>query len=71
VTINGVSVNDIHNGTGAPPVPGNEAINTDAAPLGDSVDGAADGSWDTLRPGDTVEFSATYTVMQQDIDTLQ
>jgi uncharacterized repeat protein (TIGR01451 family) len=70
VTINGINVNDIHNGTGTPPVPGNELIETDVAPLNDSSDGAANGSWDVLRPGDTIKFTASYTVTQQDIDTL-
>jgi uncharacterized repeat protein (TIGR01451 family) len=71
VTINGVTVSDIHNGTGTPPSPGSEAIFNDAAPLGDSTDTTTNGSWDTLRPGDTIRFTASYLVNQQDIDTLQ
>jgi uncharacterized repeat protein (TIGR01451 family) len=68
VTIAGVSVNDVHSGSGAPPVPGSEALFNDAAPLLDSTDATANGTWDTLRPGDTVRFTATYTVTQTDVD---
>jgi large repetitive protein len=40
----------------------------DAAPLGDSTDSIANGSWDWLAPGDGIEFTAAYTVVQGDID---
>jgi uncharacterized repeat protein (TIGR01451 family) len=71
VTISGVGVNDTHNGTGLVPVPGSEIVTTDVVPLGDSTDASQNGSWDTLRPGDTIRFTATYQVTQGDIDTLQ
>ena len=70
-TLTGVAVADVHGGLGAAPVPGSETLLTDSGPTGDSTDGATDGSWDTLGPGDTVRFSATYTVTQGDIDELQ
>jgi hypothetical protein len=56
------------NGYGTAPVPGNEVIVTDVAPLGDSTDGGVNGTWTTLGPGDTIRFTATYTVDQGDID---
>jgi large repetitive protein len=73
VTINNVSVNDVHNGTGTPhPIPDLETLTTDAAPTGDSTDvTSTDVLWSTLAPGDTVRFRGTYTVTQADIDTLQ
>ena len=70
-TLTNVNVADVHNGNGAAPVPGSEVMFADAAPLGDSVDGSANGVWDTLRPGDEIRFTATYVVNQQDIDLLQ
>ena len=70
-TITGVGINDAHNGYGIDPVPGNEVIFNDIAPLGNSTDAAANASWDTLAPGDSVRFRANYTVVQQDIDLLQ
>ena len=70
VTISAVTASDVHNGSGPLSAIAGEVINTDVAPLGDSTDAAANGSWDTLRPGDTIKFTATYTVTQTDIDTL-
>ena len=67
-----VSVGETFNGFGAPPVPANEALTTDVAPAGDSANGTNnDGVWQTLGIGDTVTFTAPYTVTQQDIDNLQ
>ncbi len=71
VTMTGVSVADTHNGSGTFVGPGNEIIFTDVAPLGDSTDLLTNGNWDTLGPGDTLKFTATYTVTQQDVDLLQ
>lgn len=68
ITIENVTVSDSHNGHGAAPMPGNESgISTSNG----STDAAADGSWDVLRPGDTISFSAQYTAIQSDIDYLQ
>jgi large repetitive protein len=50
-------------------VPGSEALSSDVAPLGDSTDVTSNNnSWSTLAPGDTVTFTASYTVSQADID---
>jgi large repetitive protein len=71
VTIANVTINDSHNGYGSDPVPGSEAMFNDVAPLGNSTDVATNGSWDSLSPGDTIVFTANYTVVQADIDNLQ
>lgn len=71
VPITGVSVSDTHNGSGAPPSPSGESLFNDVAPLGDTVDAATNASWDMLGPGDSVRFTGSYTVTQQDVDTLQ
>lgn len=70
-TITDVSLSDAHGGSGPAPLPSNEMLITDSAPLGDSVDGGTDGNWDTIAPGDIITFTATYTVTQLDVDTLQ
>ncbi len=70
-TITAISLSDAHGGSGPAPVPGGETLTTDSLPLGDSTDGGANGTWDTLAPGDIVTFTATYTVTQNDVDTLQ
>jgi large repetitive protein len=45
---------------------------TDNAPTGNSPDtNAAANIWGTLAGGDVLEFSATYTVTQDDIDLRQ
>ena len=71
VNIRDVTINDVHNGAGPAPVPGDETLPTDAGTTGDSTDAATNGSWDLLAPGDTVTFTGTYTVQQADIDNLQ
>lgn len=72
VTLHNISLADVHNATGAAPVPGTETLSNDVAPLGDSTDATAgNGVWSTLAPGDTITFTATYTVKQSDVDTLQ
>lgn len=73
-TITAIGLVDAHGGSGPTPVPGNENLlpADDSVPLGDSTDGTPnDGTWDALAPGDTVTFTASYTVTQNDIDTLQ
>jgi uncharacterized repeat protein (TIGR01451 family) len=71
VTINNVTVGDSHNGFGTAPVPGSESLFNDVAPLGNSTDAAVNGSWNTLAPGDTIQFTANYTVLLADIENLQ
>ncbi len=71
VTIHNITLADVHNAAGAAPVPGSETL-TDIPPLGDSTDATAnDGLWSDLAPGDTITFTATYTVKQSDVDNLQ
>jgi uncharacterized repeat protein (TIGR01451 family) len=67
-----VSLSDAFNGYGAAPLPKNETLSLDAAPLGDSSNGTVnDGVWASLGPGDEVTFTAPYTVVQSDVDFLQ
>jgi uncharacterized repeat protein (TIGR01451 family) len=69
VSVTAVSVNDATNAYGTAPVPRNETLTSDAAPLGDSSNTIAnDGIWTTLGPGDEITFTASYTVVQGDID---
>lgn len=70
-TVTDIVLSDVHNGNGPAPVPSNETLTLDVAPNGDSTDSATDELWDVLAPGDEVTFTATYTVTQQDVDTLQ
>lgn len=70
ITMTAIAVSDVHNGSGPFVGPNNEVL-TDIAPLGDSSDAAINGSWDSLAVGDKVTFTATYTVTQNDVDTLQ
>lgn len=58
-------------GSGTAPTPAGETLFNDAGTLGDSTDAAADGSWDTLGVGDSITFTGTYTVTQDDVDNLQ
>ena len=72
VSLKNIGLTDVHNAIGAAPVPTSEIITSDVPPLNDSTDATAnDGVWSSLAPGDTVTFTATYTVKQSDVDTLQ
>ncbi len=68
VTMTNVTISDAHIGYGTDPVPTNEVL---TSPPGNSTDAAINGSWDSLAPGDVVEFTSVYTVVQADIDNLQ
>ena len=70
-TVSSISLSDAHGGSGAAPTPSNETLTADNGDPGDSNDSGSNGIWDTLAPGDEVTFTATYTVTQSDIDTLQ
>ena len=70
-TLTTVSVADAHNAFGPPPTPAGETLLFDSNPAGDSNDTIADGAWDSLAPGDTIRFTGTYTVRQEDVDRLQ
>ncbi|MCB1441219.1 MAG: DUF11 domain-containing protein, partial [Nitratireductor sp.] len=72
-TISAIKLADAHGGSGAAPAPDPDAATlTDNAPMGDSNnDTTGDGEWDALAPGDVLTVTATYTVTQNDVDTLQ
>jgi hypothetical protein len=70
--IAGVTISELFNGTGTPPVPRYESLVADAAPAGDSSDSSPNnGSWSNLAPGDAISFTSTYTVQLRDIEQLQ
>ena len=74
VTVSNISLNDVHNGFGTFNQPVNEVLLNDAAPFGDSNDNgssANDGVWSVLSPGDQIQYSTSYTVIQADIDNHQ
>jgi uncharacterized repeat protein (TIGR01451 family) len=72
VRINNISITETFNGFGVVPVPGSETLVTDTAPVGDSTDATANnGVWSSLAAGDVITMTATYTVVQADIDNLQ
>ena len=68
--IRNVAVTDRHNGSDPAPVPGDEVLLMDAAPMGDSTDATSDGHWDVLAPGDTLTFTGSYTVTAADAGNL-
>ncbi len=73
VTMGNISATDTaFNGNNGPlGTPVGEVL-TDVAPLGDSTDATANnGTWTTLKPGDSVRFQVDYTVSQTDIDLVQ
>lgn len=70
-TITNVFLSEAHNGSNAAPSPSDEILTNDMAPFGDSADAGTDGAWDVLAPGDSVTFTATYSVTQTDVETRQ
>ena len=70
-TLTNINLSDSHNASGSPPTPSNETQILDAPPTGDSSDTSVNGIWDSLAPGDQVQFTGTYTVTLQDVETLQ
>lgn len=68
VPIDFVDVADVHNGTGT--LSAITLFSLDSTNGSVNVDGNPD-QIDTLEPGDSAIFTATYTVTQADIDTLQ
>ncbi|PHP64624.1 hypothetical protein CSC94_23365 [Zhengella mangrovi] len=79
VNVANVSVSDVTNGNdpaflggASPGQPVTASLTTDAGTTGDSTDADDAGPvWDTLAPGDTVTFTADYSVVQADVDALQ
>ncbi|MCB1439372.1 MAG: hypothetical protein KDJ63_06310 [Nitratireductor sp.] len=72
-TLIDLTLGDTHNGTGPAPVPDVESATvTDNGPAGDTTNTiTGDGNWDALGPGDVLTVTATYTVTQEDVETLQ
>lgn len=72
-TISAISLGDVHGGSGIAPAPNADtATLTDNGTLGDSTNpSTGDGVWDQLAPGDVLTVTSTYTVTQNDVDTLQ
>ena len=73
ITLSSVQVVDAQNylNAGGFPLTLSSGVLVDNAPLGDSPQGgAAAGNWGTLAPGDVVRFTGSYTVSQNDFDTL-
>jgi uncharacterized repeat protein (TIGR01451 family) len=76
VAISNVNVSDSHTGNGSFSLITKDATGLiDVAPTGDTTDThplpANATVWDTLGPGDTITFKATYTVTQDDVDLRQ
>lgn len=70
--VTNISLNDVHVGSGPAPVPGDEALTTDAGTQNDSTDSTPnDGQWSALAPGDEITLTATYIITQSDVDTRQ
>ena len=71
VTFTNVEITDVHNGGGTFADPLHTGL-TDNGTAGDSPDSNADAAiWGKLAPGDVVTFATAYTVIQNDVDTLQ
>lgn len=69
VTLTAVSLSDAHDGAGAGVTPTLIASPlTDNGTTGDSVDAGGDQIFDTLAPGDIVTWTASYTVVQGDLN---
>ncbi len=66
VTLSDVNLSDAHDGAGAAVTPTNPTLTT-GDPLISSDDGV-DNDYDTLAPGDIVTWTASYTVVQDDIN---
>jgi uncharacterized repeat protein (TIGR01451 family) len=71
-TLTNISLDDVHQGGGTAPVPGDESLLTDVGLQNDSTDATtSDGVWSVLAPGDTITFTSKYIVVQSDVDTKQ
>jgi large repetitive protein len=67
-----IALTDVHNGSGAAPLPRNELLTSDTGAPNDSSDAASnDGVWSVLAPGDVITLTATYTITQTDVDQRQ
>lgn len=72
-SLDDVSLSDLHDGTGPDPVPDiDTSVLTDNGTGGDSTNANTGNSvWDRLGPSDVLTVTATYTVTQTDVDSLQ
>ena len=71
-TLTNISLSDLHGGSGPAPTPVGEVLSSDVAPTGTSTDATPNnGIWSILAPGDSVTFTGTYQVTQNDVDILQ
>jgi hypothetical protein len=71
VTINNLSINDVHEGAALSGEPSAEALSSDGplAPGTTSTDALADNAvWSVVRPGATVTFTYVHTVTQAEVD---
>ncbi|RVU84672.1 DUF11 domain-containing protein [Leucothrix sargassi] len=66
LTIEDVTVSDVHAGSGTLSAILGDTITSN--PDGLSADSANDGSIDSLSPGSSATFTATYTITQDDVD---
>ena len=63
VTITNISLADVHEGNGTLTQNNDETL-TDNGAVGDSTDAiAANGTWDSLAPGDLITLTSTYTCL--------
>ncbi len=70
--LNAITINDVHEGENAPPVPDIETASlTDNGVAGDSSNSVNNGTWDMLGPGDMLTVTASYTISQEDINLHQ
>ena len=70
VSLTAITLADNHTsaaGTAALAI-GGDTLTTDQGVPGNSTDGAGSGVWSALGPGDTVSFTAAYTVTQADVN---
>jgi uncharacterized repeat protein (TIGR01451 family) len=68
--IKNVGLNDVHEGTGTftqPVLAASPLTDVNTTVGSDSTDDAADADWDILAPGDSVTFTASYTVVIGDL----
>lgn len=72
-SLDDVTLTDLHDGTGPAPTPDIDTASlTDNGTSGDSSNSnTGNGVWDRLGPSDVLTVTATYTVTQTDVDTLQ
>lgn len=72
VPVSAISLSDSHNATGPAPVPAFVSLtNTSGNSVNGQVGDTDVNEIDLLWPGDSATFTATYTVNQTDVDTLQ